>query len=114
MAPTRVLDLVRRVRRVPPELHAGSDLAVVIRDKLAADQLPRQLSRPAKRARGIDQPCSACDLTISQADVRYELESYGGARCGGATYRLHVGCYAGWVVECRQQGWRGWRTRRSA
>ena len=86
----------------------------MIREKLEADRLPRQLSRPATRAQGADQPCSACDLTISHADVRYELESHGGARRGGATYRLHVGCYAGWAVECRQQGWRGWRATRSA
>jgi hypothetical protein len=114
MAPTARLHLVRGGRVSRPELRGGGDLVHLVSAKLDAGLLPRQLSRLATRAPGGDQPCSACGSTISQAETQYELEAHGGARRGGATYRLHVGCYAAWVVECRRQGWRGWRTRRSA
>jgi hypothetical protein len=94
------------VPRATPPL---ADLSALIRQKLDAGLLPRQLSRMASRGYGAGQPCSACDTKILPTEVQYELESHGGARDGGSTYRVHLGCYAGWEAECRQQGWRGRR-----
>jgi hypothetical protein len=112
MAPTTRLHLVPRARITRLEPPGGGDLVGLIRAKLDAGLLPRQLSRLATRGHGADTPRSGCGSTILQAKAQYELESHGGARQGWATYRLHVGCYKGWAAECRQQGWRGWRSRR--
>ena len=109
MPPRVDLQLVPRATLSGSEPHSLADLGDLIRQKLDEGLLPRQLSRTPSRGYGADRPCSACGLTILPTQVQYELESHGGARNRGSTYRLHLGCYAGWEVECRQQGWRGWR-----
>ena len=78
----------------------GISLADRIRDKLAANVLPRE--QPIKTSGGYGQghPCDACDEAIEKAQVEYQIDGLGDRR-----HRLHLGCYGRWAAEIYRRRW---------
>ena len=74
--------------------------AQMIRDKLDAGRLPRDVNPRMFAGYGDGQHCDGCETPISAAQVEWEFITP-----EGQTVRFHLGCAALWEADRRRRGW---------
>jgi hypothetical protein len=78
--------------RTPDVANTAPDLDALIRAKLASGELPSAKPEKVWAGKGTGQPCGACGVHITAADLEYELDFPGAPTAG----RLHHACLIIW------------------
>lgn len=70
-----------------------SDLVFLVREKLAADVLPREVPDRTVVSYGNDDPCSLCDQLVSGTEVEHGFE-----HVIHGMLRFHNDCFITWEI----------------
>lgn len=74
--------------------------AKMIRDKLDAGLLPKEVEARMFAGYGDGKLCDGCELAIARSQVEWEFTTP-----QGQSVRFHLGCAALWEADRRRRGW---------